>query len=144
MDMCLNVWVSTRYVTQQPRRGRLMKFRNLVVLRRQASVRDGVVGCLVPPPVGHASHNPDEIARKAIPVVVMQRDFVPVGTHPAPQFRFCSLLQDHVNHSTRIVHGTTRPTFSDPTRSVASGNGVVMTGTSSAEYSTILVDRLTR
>jgi hypothetical protein len=39
MDMCLNVRVVdpvvTQLVTQQPRRGRLMKLRDLVVLRRQ-------------------------------------------------------------------------------------------------------------
>ena len=75
-----------------------------------------VVGWLIPQPVGHAIHNPDEIARKAI-----QRDFVPVGTHPAPQFRFCSQLQDHVNHSARIVpwHDKADVLRSDPGRSRA-------------------------
>jgi hypothetical protein len=51
-------------------------------LATAASVRDGVVGCLVPQPVGHAIHNPDEIARKAIPVVLMERDFC-ASWHPS-------------------------------------------------------------
>ena len=41
-------------------------------------------------------------------------------------------------------HGTSKPTFSEWIRSEASGNGVVITGTPSAQYSTILVDKLTR
>ena len=93
-----------------------MKFRDLVVLRRQASVRYGSWDGSSRQPVGHAIHNPDEIARKAI-----QRDFVPVGTHPAPRFRFCSQLQDHVNHSARIVpwHDKADVLRSDPGRSRA-------------------------
>ena len=40
--------------------------------------------------------------------------------------------------------GTTKPTFSDLMRSAAKGSGVVITGTPKAQYSTILVGRLTR